>query len=60
LKVHIRNYKRGVFCDKLKNKIIENKSKAISRAKAPEEFSNPSTSVYKLLEELDIIKQLSV
>jgi len=60
LKEHIKNYQRGFFDDKLKSKIIENKSKAISRAKISEEFSNPSTSVYKLIEELDIIKQLNV
>ena len=56
LKIHIKNYKKGVFDDKLKSKIIERKSKSISRAKALPEFCNPSTNVYKLIEELDAIK----
>jgi len=56
LKIHIHKYKKGVFDDKLKSKIIENKSKSISRAKALSEFCNPSTNVYKLIEELDEIK----
>ena len=56
LKIHIKKYKKGVFDDKLKNKIIERKSKSISRAKALPEFCNPSTNVYKLIEELDAIK----
>jgi hypothetical protein len=53
---HVRSYKKGVFDDKLKNKIIENKSQSILRAKALTELSNPSTAVYKLIEELDAIK----
>lgn len=60
LRVYIKHYKRGILDDKLKSKIIENQNKAISRAKTLEEFSNPSTSVYKLIEELDLIKQLNV
>jgi hypothetical protein len=60
LKQHIRNYKKGVFDDKLKNKIIENKDKSVSRAKTLTEFSNPSTTVYKLVEALNAIKKSSV
>jgi hypothetical protein len=57
LKIHIKKYKRGTFDEKLKDKIIANKTKAIIKAKALTEFSNPSTSVYKLIEELDTLKQ---
>jgi len=57
LKIHIKKYKKGTFDDKLRDKIIANKTKAISKAKLLTEFSNPSTSVYKLVEELDFIKQ---
>jgi len=57
LKIHIQKYKKGVFDEKLKSKIIENKSKSISRAKALSELCNPSTNVYKLIEELDAIKK---
>ena len=58
LKNHISTYKKGALEDKLKNKLIENKSKSISRAKALVEFCNPSTTVYKLVEELDTIKSI--
>jgi hypothetical protein len=57
LKVYIKNYKKGIFDEKLQNKMIENKIKAINRAKATTKFSNPSTNVYKLIEELDLIKR---
>ena len=53
---HISNYKKGALNDKLKSKIVENKSKSISRAKTLSEFNNPSTNVYKFVEELDVIK----
>ena len=56
LRNHINNYKKGALDDKLKSKIINNKDKSISRAKGLTEFTNPSTTVYKLIEELDAIK----
>ena len=56
LKNHVSGYKKVVLDDKLKSKLVENKGKSISRAKALTEFCNPSTNVYKLVEELDIVK----
>ena len=57
LKQHIKNYQKGVFDDKLKSKIIENKDKSVLRAKSLTEFSNPSSTVYKLMEDLDEIQK---
>ena len=56
LKNHISGYKKGFFDDKLKAKMINNKSESISRAKALTDFCNPSTNVYQFVEELDVIK----
>ena len=59
LKNHVKSYQKGVIDDKLKSKITENKSKAISRSKELPENCNPSTAVYKLVEELDTIKNIN-
>ena len=56
LKNYISSYKKGVLDEKLKSKLIENKGNSISRAKALTEFYNPSTNVYKLVEELEAVK----
>jgi hypothetical protein len=54
---HIRNYRKGVLDDKLKDKLLENKNYAVSRAKSLPEFTNPSTNVYRFIEELDSIQR---
>jgi len=56
LKNHIKTYKKGILDNKLISKILENKNKSILRAKALPEYCNPSTNVYKFVEELDSIK----
>ena len=55
LKNHISDYKKGFWAEKLKAKMDENKSKSVSRAKTLTDFRNPSTNVYQLVEELDMI-----
>jgi hypothetical protein len=58
LKQNIRDYRKGELDDKIKGKLSDHKDKAISRAKSLTAFSNPSTNVYTLVEELELIKQI--
>jgi hypothetical protein len=53
LKHSVTQYKKGSLDEKMKKKLYENKTDAISRAKALNEFNNPYTSIYKFVEELD-------
>jgi hypothetical protein len=53
LKNHIKNYKKGALDNKLKEKLSENRDKAIERAKKLPAFTNPSTMMYKFVEELE-------
>ena len=53
---NLRVYKKGVICDKLKRKLEEEQSRAISRAKVFEKLKNPSTEVFHLVEDLEKIK----
>jgi len=57
LKNYNNSYKKGALDEKLKSKLADNKGKAISIAKRLAEFCNPSTTVYKLVEELEEIKK---
>jgi hypothetical protein len=52
---NVRHYQKGNLEDKLKAKLFENKNKAITRAKSLSGFANPSTSIYKFVEELEKI-----
>jgi hypothetical protein len=50
---HIRDYKKGTLCDKLKTKLANNKNDAISRAMSLRSPDNPFTDVYRFIKELD-------
>jgi len=52
-----RVYKKGLIDEKLKDKLITRKGDAIRRAKALNSPNNPSSTVYRLVEELDSIVQ---
>jgi RloB-like protein len=47
------NYKKGFLCTELRNKVLEEKEGALSRAKRQILHENPSTSIYKLIDELE-------
>ncbi|MDO9340982.1 MAG: RloB family protein [Bacteroidales bacterium] len=47
-----KGYRKGSICDKLKHELITGTEKAVVRAKKLPLYSNPSTSVYLLLNEL--------
>jgi tRNA A-37 threonylcarbamoyl transferase component Bud32 len=51
----VKHYQKGNLDDKLREKLCENKTKAITRAKSLPDFTNPSTTIYKFVEELDKI-----
>ena len=48
-----RGYRKGYICDKLKHKLIAGIENASKRAKKLLLYQNPSTSVYRLIDELD-------
>jgi predicted nucleotidyltransferase component of viral defense system len=50
---NVNHYQKGNLDDKLKEQLHGNKAKAIQRAKSLPDFTNPSTSIYKFVEELD-------
>ena len=52
-----KQYKKGVLTDELKRHLAESKDTAIERAKSLVAYGNPSTTVYKLIEDLDKLKQ---
>ena len=52
-----KQYKKGALTDELKRHLVENKNTAIERAKSLVAYGNPSTTVYKLIEDLDKLKQ---
>ena len=52
-----KQYKKGALSDELKRHLIENKDTAIERAKSLVAYDNPSTTVYRLIEDLDKLKQ---
>ncbi|HAM11394.1 MAG: hypothetical protein A2X04_12255 [Bacteroidetes bacterium GWF2_41_9] len=50
-----RGYEKGSLCSKLRTELSTGEDEAIKRAKKLKPYSNPSTSVYFLLEELRMI-----
>jgi hypothetical protein len=56
LSVYAKNYKKGYIDDKLKLQLINRKGEAVKRAKKLKSYSNPSTDVFKLIEDLEKIK----
>jgi hypothetical protein len=56
LKKNIENYQKGHLDKKLKAHLSKYQSDAIARAKFLLTSANPSTSVYKLIEELNTLK----
>ena len=52
-----KQYKKGALTDELKRHLVENKDTAIERAQSLVAYGNPSTTVYKLIEDLDKLKQ---
>ena len=45
-----KDYKKGVLSEEEKNVLAANRDVAIKRAKLLEEYDNPSTTIYRLLE----------
>ena len=52
-----KQYKKGVLTEDMKRHLVETKDAAIERAKSLVAHGNPSTTVYKLIEDLDKLKQ---
>lgn len=51
-----KDYKKGFICDKLRQKLTTGEEDAYRRAKKLTLSANPSTSVYKLIDELKKVK----
>ncbi len=51
-----KNYKKGIIDTQLRNSLNKGQLKAVHRAKKLNEYKNPSTTVYKLIEELEKVK----
>ena len=49
-------YKKGMLSDDMKRHLVEPKDAAIERAQKLVAYGNPSTTVYKLIEDLDKLK----
>ena len=47
-----KGYKKGVLSEEEKKVLAENKELAVERAKKQVDYKNPSTTIFKLLEEL--------
>ena len=52
-----KQYKKGTLTEGMKLHLVEAKDAAIERAKKHVAYGNPSTTVYKLMENLDKLKQ---
>jgi len=52
LNKYTKQYKKGLLCENIKDKILKNQDKAIERAKSLTGFENPSTNIYVLAEKL--------
>lgn len=50
LKTHSPQYEKGALTELEKRILVENMAKAIERAKRLEDYKNPSSSVYRLIE----------
>jgi hypothetical protein len=57
LKQHHPNYNKGLFNKELKNRIEEKQAKAVNRASKLTEFENPSSQLYKFINELEKVKK---
>lgn len=57
LKGFITNYKKGELNNLLQDKLCQNRFEAIKRAKKLSEHENPSTTIYRLVEELEELKK---
>jgi hypothetical protein len=51
-----KEYRKGYICDKLKQKLTLGEEDACKRAKKLTLYNNPSTSIYKLIDELEKVK----
>jgi len=51
-----KNYKKGVINRQLQSSLGKGQIKAVHRAKKLTEYQNPSSTVYKLIEELEKVK----
>ncbi|MDN5201942.1 RloB family protein [Fulvivirgaceae bacterium BMA10] len=51
-----KSYKKGVIGQKLKEKLLSKSKEAIGRAKNLNEFGNPSSTIYRLIEMLNELK----
>ena len=52
-----KQYKKGVLSDEIKRYLIENKNTATDRAKKLTAYNNPSTTVFRLIDDLDKLKK---
>lgn len=52
-----KQYKKGVLADEMVKQMNDNAGKAIERAKGLKEYENPSTTVYLLVKELELLKK---
>jgi hypothetical protein len=52
LEIKCSDYRKGFICDKLKHELSNGEEVASKRARKLIPFNNPSTNVYKLIEEL--------
>jgi len=57
LKQQDPNYNKGLFNKELKNRIEEGQAKAVNRASKLTEFENPSSQLYKFINELEKVKK---
>ena len=53
LLIHSPQYEKGALTEDEKQTLVENTSEAIERAKRLEEYKNPSTLVYRLIEAME-------
>ena len=53
LKTHSPQYEKGALTELEKRILVENMSKAIERAKRLEDYRNPSSTVYRLIEAME-------
>jgi hypothetical protein len=54
-----RGYKKGSICNRLKQELYTGEEHAIAKAKRLKEYNNPSTTIYRLLEEIKTVEFIS-
>lgn len=52
-----RNYRKGFICDKLRHELNTGADSACKRARKLVLYNNPSTSVYRLIDEIKNVRQ---